>query len=146
MFDEDFAFDVTDIEGGGAAGGLGGALAALGGRLVPGFELVADELDLFDHLDVDNPHRVDVIITGEGRLDSTSFDGKVVGGIVELGRDAGIPVVAVVGDADADVTGQSTGLRATAVLADLFGLESALAEPKQNIERATAALIRAHLD
>ena len=130
----------------GRRGGLGGALAALGGRLVPGFELVADELDLFDHLDVDNPHRVDVIITGEGRLDSTSFDGKVVGGIVELGRDAGIPVVAVVGDADADVTGQSTGLRATAVLADLFGLESALAEPKQNIERATAALIRAHLD
>ncbi len=69
MFDEDFDFDVTALEGGGAAGGLGGALAALGGRLVPGFELVADELDLFDHLDADNPDRVDVIITGEGRLD-----------------------------------------------------------------------------
>jgi glycerate kinase len=146
MFDEDFDFDVTDVEGGGAAGGLGGALAALGGRLVPGFELVADELDLFDHLDADNPDRVDVIITGEGRLDATSFDGKVVGGIVELGRDAGIPVMAVVGDADADVLGSSTGLSETAVLADLFGLESALAEPKQNIERATTALVRAHLD
>ena len=145
MFDEDFDFDVTEVEGGGAAGGLGGALAALGGRLVPGFELVADELDLFDHLDIDNPNRVDVIITGEGRLDATSFDGKVVGGIVELGRDAGIPVMAVVGDADTDVLGPSTGLLETAVLADLFGLESALAEPKQNIERATSTLIRARL-
>ena len=146
MFDEDFAFDVTAVEGGGAAGGLGGALAALGGRLVPGFELVADELDLFDHLDVDNPDRVDVIITGEGCLDATSFEGKVVGGIVELGRDAGIPVMAVVGDADADVLRTSTGLSDTAVLADLFGLDAALAEPKQNIERATATLVRARLD
>jgi len=146
MFDEDFDFDVTAVEGGGAAGGLGGALAALGGRLVPGFELVADELDLFDHLDVDNPDRVDVIITGEGRLDATSFDGKVVGGIVELGRDAGIPVMAVVGEADADVLGPSTGLSDAAVLADLFGLESALAEPKQCIERATAILVRACLE
>ena len=146
MFDEDFDFDVAEVAGGGAAGGLGGALAALGGRLVPGFELVADELDLFDHLDVDNPNRVDVIITGEGRLDATSFDGKVVGGIVELGRDAGIPVMAVVGDADADILEQPTGLLETAVLADLFGLESALAELKQNIERATTTLIRARFN
>jgi glycerate kinase len=51
MFVEDFDVDVTSIEGGGAAGGLGGALAALGGKLVPGFELVADELDLYDHLE-----------------------------------------------------------------------------------------------
>jgi glycerate kinase len=146
MFDEDFDFDVTALEGGGAAGGLGGALAALGGRLVPGFELVADELDLFDHLDADNPDRVDVIITGEGRLDTTSFDGKVVGGIVGLGRDAGIPVMAVVGDADPEVLGPSTGLCDTAVLADLFGLESALAEPKQFIERAAHTLVQTCLD
>ena len=51
MFDEDFGADVTTVAGGGAAGGLGGALAALGGRLLPGFELVADELDLYDRLD-----------------------------------------------------------------------------------------------
>ena len=49
------------IPGGGAAGGLGGALAALGGTLMPGFELVADELDLYDHLE-----DADLVITGEG--------------------------------------------------------------------------------
>jgi glycerate 2-kinase len=142
MFDEDFAFDVTGVEGGGAAGGLGGALAALGGRLLPGFELVADELNLFDHLDGANPERVDLIITGEGRLDATSFAGKVVGGIATLGGDADIPVAAIVGSADPDV------LRAHAVdlevvaLADLFGLEAALDEPKQLIERAATDLLR----
>ena len=145
MFEEDFDFDVTDVDGGGAAGGLGGALAALGGRLVPGFELVADELDVFDLLDADNPERVDLIVTGEGRLDATSFDGKVVGGMVELGRDAGIPVVAVVGDVDDGVLARSNGLADVVVLTEAFGLESALTEPKQYIERAAATLVQARL-
>jgi glycerate 2-kinase len=48
MFERDFQADVTTVLGGGAAGGLGGALAALGATLLPGFELVADELDLYD--------------------------------------------------------------------------------------------------
>ena len=143
MFDEDFGVDVTTIDGGGAAGGLGAALAAVGGRLVPGFELVADELDVFDHLDVDNPDRVDLIVTGEGHLDATSFDGKVVGGMVELGHDAGIPVMAVVGDADPDFDPQARGLVDTAVLTEEFGRDAALAEPKRCIEQAVAGLIAA---
>lgn len=97
MFVEEFGVDVSTIPGGGAAGGLGGALAVLGGRLVPGFELVADEMDLFDQLP-----DTDLIITGEGRLDETSFAGKVVGGIVEFAREQQIPVAAIVGSADAD--------------------------------------------
>jgi glycerate 2-kinase len=141
MFDEDFDFDVTTISGGGAAGGLGGALAALGGRLVPGFELVADELNLFDYLDDANPLRVDLIITGEGRLDSTSFSGKVVGGIAGLGRDAGIPVAAVVGSANAADVAAHAGDLETVVLADLYGLDAALAEPKQLIEQAATDLL-----
>ena len=61
MFIQDFDVDVTAIDGGGAAGGLGGALAALGGTLMPGFELVADEVDLYDHLEL-----ADLVITGRG--------------------------------------------------------------------------------
>jgi glycerate kinase len=144
MFDEDFDFDVAEVEGGGAAGGLGGALAALGGRLVPGFELVADELGIFDQLDPDNPDRVDLIVTGEGRLDASSFDGKVVGGMVTLGSDADIPVVAVVGDADPEAIEQHPELSAVAVLGDLFGLESSRAEPKQCIARAVTSLLETY--
>ena len=146
MFDEDFDFDVTAVEGGGAAGGLGGALAALGGRLVPGFELVADELGVFDLLDPTARERVDLVVTGEGRLDDSSFTGKVVGGLVELAGDAGIPVVAVVGAADDEVIRAHPEVAGVAVLSELYGPELALAEPKQCIERATVELIRARLD
>lgn len=143
MFAEDFDVDVSTIEGGGAAGGLGGALAALGGRLVPGFELVADELNLFDHLEPDNPERVDLIITGEGRLDDTSFAGKVVGGIAELAADAGIPVAAVVGSAEDGVADEHRDHIQVAVLSELYGLDAALDEPKLHIEQAAAHIVGA---
>ncbi len=76
MYRDEYGVDVSTIPGSGAAGGLAGALAALGGRLVPGFELVADEIDLADRLE-----GVDFVITGEGHLDEQSFEGKVVGGV-----------------------------------------------------------------
>ena len=62
---------------------------------MPGFELVADELDLYDHLD-----GADLVITGEGRLDATSFAGKVVGGVAALAAEAGIRAAAIVGSVD----------------------------------------------
>jgi len=88
-----FGVDVTNVSGSGAAGGLAGGLFALGARLVPGFDVVADEVGLYDAVSA-----CDVIITGEGRLDSTSFDGKVVGGVAALARTHDKPVVAICGD------------------------------------------------
>lgn len=145
MFDEDFDVDVTAIAGGGAAGGLGGALAALGGRLIPGVELVADELGVFDVLDQDGPDAIDLVITGEGRLDATSFAGKVVGGLAEFGADAGVSVAAVVGDADPDVVDLHRDRVEVAALTDLFGTNASFDEPKACIERATSTLIRTRL-
>ncbi len=72
-----FGVEVDALAGSGAAGGLAGALAALGGRIVPGFDLVAAMVDLPRRL-----ARADLVVTGEGRLDATSFAGKVVGGVV----------------------------------------------------------------
>ena len=130
MFAEDFAADVTTIAGAGAAGGLGGALAALGGRLLPGFELVADELDLYDRID-----EADLVITGEGRLDDTSFAGKVVGGISTVAADANVPVLAIVGSIDDSMsTPLPPGLTVVSV-AHGVGSHLAFAEPKRSIER-----------
>jgi glycerate kinase len=83
--------DVTTLEGGGAAGGLAGGLAAIGARLEPGFEVVAQAAGL-EGLLAD----ADLVVTGEGKLDRTSFDGKVVGGILEWSGDEGVPHVAVI--------------------------------------------------
>ena len=132
MFLDDFGVDVTSIEGGGAAGGLGGALGALGGTLLPGFELVADELDLYDHLE-----GADLVITGEGCLDDTSSDGKVVGGVASIAAEQGVPALAVVG-AD-ERTDRSTPADLQVVsLVDEFGHDAAFAEPKRLIEQAAA--------
>jgi glycerate kinase len=90
--------DVRDLAGAGAAGGLAGALAALGASLVPGFDLVVEALDLGDQVAA-----ADLVVTGEGFLDDQSFSGKAVGGMVSLAAAAGVPVVAIVGDADPDV-------------------------------------------
>lgn len=141
MFNEDFAFDVTAIEGGGAAGGLGGALAAIGGRLVPGFELVSDELDLYDLLPT-----VDLVITGEGQLDETSFAGKVVGGITQLAAEYGIPVAAIVGVADPAIVLEWANRITIESLVERFGEDVALNQTKKSIQRSATLLLRSRLD
>jgi|ERR1700722_6792236 len=89
-----FGVDVGVLRGAGAAGGLAGGLAALGGRIVSGFDLVAGFVRLDARLEP-----ADVVMTGEGRLDPQSFRGKVVGQVID--RVAGrIPVLCVVGDVD----------------------------------------------
>ncbi len=144
MYTQEFAIDVRELPGSGAAGGLGGALAALGGRLVSGVELVADELDLFDHLD-----DAELIITGEGRLDATSFAGKVVGGLAEIALEADVRCAAIVGDV---VPGWRDDLveparRAAAAhlevvsLSELVGVERAMAQPLDAIETAAGLLL-----
>ncbi|MEQ1787912.1 MAG: glycerate kinase, partial [Acidimicrobiales bacterium] len=77
---EEHGVDVLALEGAGAAGGLAGGLAAAGGRLVSGFDLVADEVDLDERIE-----GADLVITAEGFLDALSFEGKVVGGVAALG-------------------------------------------------------------
>ncbi|MGH8972752.1 MAG: glycerate kinase family protein [Acidimicrobiia bacterium] len=70
--------DVTGLRHAGAAGGLAGGLAALGARLEPGFDVVARTCGLEAAL-----AGAGLVVTGEGRLDATSFGGKVVGGVLE---------------------------------------------------------------
>jgi glycerate kinase len=79
---------LAEIPGTGAAGGIGfGLMVAFGARLVPGFELVSDWLDLGPRL-----ARADLVITGEGRFDATSLTGKGPGTLVAEARRLGKPV------------------------------------------------------
>ena len=93
VYEEDHGVDVRPLPGGGAAGGLAGGLAAVGATIVPGFDLVADELGLDELLE-----GADLVVTGEGFLDAQSFEGKVVGGVAELADTLDVPVLAVAGE------------------------------------------------
>jgi len=90
--------DISALPGAGAAGGLAGGLAALGARLAPGLDLVAAAVGLDSALE-----EADVVITGEGLLDQTSFDGKVVGGVLDRAEAAGTRAAVVVGEARVSV-------------------------------------------
>lgn len=85
--------DVAALPGSGAAGGLAGGLATLGARIVPGFELVADLIDLPDRVAA-----ADLVVTGEGTVDEWSFQGKAVGGVVGVAAEAGVDAFVVAGD------------------------------------------------
>jgi glycerate kinase len=97
LYEDRFGIDVSKLWGAGAAGGLAGGLAAGGATLVSGFEVVAETIDLVDHIE-----GADLVVTGEGTIDEQSFHGKAVGGVVELAQEVGVPVLVVAGDAVGD--------------------------------------------
>jgi glycerate 2-kinase len=127
---DEYGVDVTAITGAGAAGGLAGGLAAVGAELVSGFELVADEMELFDRVE-----KADLVLTGEGFLDTESFAGKVVGGVASLGAEADVPVIAVVGEVFDDAGHRLDGVLE---LVERFGRERSMADPASCIEDAVA--------
>ena len=91
--------DISDKKGGGAAGGLGAALNIFcNARLKPGVEVVLDILEFKEKL-----KDCDLLVTGEGRMDSQSSQGKVPVGVSKLAKDLGVPVIAVVGGVDGEV-------------------------------------------
>jgi glycerate kinase len=120
-YHDTYGVEVGSIVGGGAAGGLAGGLAALGARLEPGFDILAERVGLDEAL-----QGAGLAITGEGYLDDQSFNGKVVGGVHRWAGEAGVTTVAVVGAADSDVPVPS-GLEVCS-LTDRYGLERSMGE------------------
>ncbi len=76
----------ADLPGSGAAGGLGAALASLGAELVPGAEAVLDLIG-FD------PSPFELVVTGEGTVDETTWEGKAPAAVARRCRDAGVRCV-----------------------------------------------------
>jgi glycerate kinase len=129
---EDHGVDVRDLEGSGAAGGLAGGLAAVGATLVEGFDVVAEETDLYGRIE-----GADLVITGEGFLDAQSFEGKVVGGVAGLAAEAGVPVVAIAGEI---YDGASERVPAVSLTAR-FGEERSRQATIACVEEVTAELL-----
>ncbi len=89
----DVSPDLRDLPGAGAAGGIAaGLMIARGARLVGGFDLVSNWLDLEHRV-----HAADVVITGEGRFDDTSLQGKGPGGLARMALAQGKRTIVVAG-------------------------------------------------
>jgi glycerate kinase len=96
----DLGCDFREAPGAGAAGGLGfGLMSFCGAEVRPGFDVVAEFIDLEAAI-----QRADVVITGEGKLDSQTLEGKAPAGVARLARKNGKRVYAIAGVATADPT------------------------------------------
>lgn len=90
---KDLGTDVSHIEGGGAAGGIGaGCVAFLNAKLIGGIELVMQLASLEEYL-----KKADLVITGEGKIDEQSMQGKVVSGVASLAGKYNKRLIAVCG-------------------------------------------------
>jgi glycerate kinase len=127
---DEHGVDVLSLSGAGAAGGLAGGLAAAGATLVEGFDLVADEVGLDDVLE-----HADLVITGEGFVDEQSFDGKVVGGVVERAQAVGVPVWVIAGEVYDDAADRVDAVS----LVQRFGETRAKGDPLACIEEVVSA-------
>ena len=83
---------LAQLPGSGAAGGLGFGLTVLGGRVLPGAQVVTDAVGLAERV-----ARSDLVVTGEGALDWQSLHGKVVSAVAGHGLAHGVPVVVLAG-------------------------------------------------
>lgn len=89
----DVGSDVAALPGAGAAGGLGAGLVSFcGASIVSGIDFVLQKIELEKAMT-----GADLVVTGEGRMDSQSANGKAPVGVARLAKRHGIPVVAVVG-------------------------------------------------
>ncbi len=124
--------EVINTPGAGAAGGMGAALLGmLNARLRPGIEIVIETLQLEEAL-----RDADLVITGEGRLDSQSIHGKTPIGVARVAKRFGLPVIGIAGSLSKDyqVVHQHGIDAAFSVLDRVVSLEEALAEAADNLE------------
>ena len=130
----DLDVEVLNLAGGGAAGGMGAGLFAFcGAELRRGIEIVTEALSLDAHV-----ADADLVITGEGRIDSQTINGKVPVGVASVAKRYNVPVIGIAGSLTADVgVVHDHGIDAVfSVIYKICSLDDALANAGENVRMA----------
>jgi glycerate kinase len=129
----------TSLEkGAGAAGGIGFALLLLGATRRPGFDVVADAVDL-----PGRARAADLVLTGEGAFDFSSRSGKVPYGVAAVAAEALRPCVALAGRVLVGAREmRALGIESAYSLVDLVGEERALGDPAGSLARLAERVAR----
>ena len=137
---ETFGVDVSDIPGAGAAGGLGaGALWFLNATLQEGVGIVMEQTGIEEEIE-----KADLVITGEGKVDEQTLQGKVIKGLADLCRKYKAPLAVVCGtlSISPEESRQAGITYAVSVLNRPTTLETAQIEAFANVRNATFNLVR----
>ncbi|HEY8665862.1 MAG TPA: glycerate kinase [Tepidisphaeraceae bacterium] len=132
--------DAARTPGAGAAGGLGfGMLAFFGAELRSGIDIVMEAIHFRDRL-----AGADLCLTGEGKLDAQSGQGKVISGVSRLCAERKIPCIALAGAiADDFVPDHLQGLTASFAIADRpMSLEESSGRAAELLARAAEQIVR----
>jgi glycerate kinase len=130
---EQLGSDFATASGTGAAGGIAfGLMTFCGASLVSGFDLIADLLDLHGKI-----RNADLVITGEGRLDSQSLSGKGPGGVARAAKAQGVPVIAIAGSVEHSLAVDELFDATFPVVDQITTLPEALANALPSVRRAT---------
>jgi glycerate kinase len=128
--------DHSETPGSGAAGGYGfGILTFLQGRLVPGFDFIAEKVKLADRISL-----ADVVLTGEGKLDRQSLQGKGPYGLARLAAKAGKPVWAIAGVVEDEPLLRSHFTRIVSLAGGEVSTETAMKHPAEILARRVSEL------
>jgi len=134
---QQFGRDFAKVPGAGAAGGLGfGLLAFLGAKLEPGFALFARFASLEERL-----RAADLVITGEGAIDPSTFMGKGAGQIARRCRQLRIPCIGLAGVVTCPAKARRHFTQ-TQALTDLATVHQAKAQPARWLERLAQDVAR----
>jgi glycerate kinase len=137
----DLGQDIAQMPGAGAGGGIAGAMVVfLNGQLRPGIEIVTEAVGLDAAV-----RDADLVVTGEGRIDGQTVNGKTPMGVARVARRHGKPVVAIGGSLanDADAV-HAHGIEVVvAAVARPCSVAEALAAAEDNLRRAARNLAAA---
>lgn len=135
LIERDFSYNINKVKGAGAAGGLGGAFATfLQAHLQSGIDLLLNAVD-FDR----KITNADWIITGEGKADRQTAEGKVPAGVLKRAKKANIPVMLIAGKVEDKACLKQMGFaRIVQVSPDNLPLEEAMRPEvtRENTQRA----------
>ena len=135
LISRDLGLQVETVPGAGAAGGTGAALLAfLGAQLRPGIDIIMEAVGLEAHV-----RDADLVITGEGRIDSQTIHGKTPVGVARMAKRHGKPVIGIAGclAADAGVV-HEYGIDAVfSVLSQVASVEEAMTHAAANVRTAS---------
>ena len=137
---ETFGNDISNNPGAGAAGGLGaGALWFLNAELREGVSIVMEQTKIAEHI-----QKADLVITGEGKVDEQTLQGKVVKGLADLCQKNNVPLAVVCGTLMiTPEEAQKAGITyAVSVLNRPMNLQQAETEAFSLVRDATFHLVR----
>ncbi len=134
----DLGVDFRDTPGVGAAGGIGfGLLSFCRATMQQGFDLVASAVGLRDLVVA-----ADLVITGEGRLDSQTLEGKGPAGVAAMARANGKPVMAFAGSLEHGVPFEKCFDAVIPIIDEPVSLEEAMRRGAEFLERAAVRTAR----